>query len=77
MAFALVHFAILAFTDLDLCSQETVGNHRDNFEHWLTLYFGAKNELTLYAGFYFALILANELWQIVLDHIEVWNTDQA
>lgn len=78
VAYAMVHFALVAFTLLGFYLQETEA--ADDIRTWnqsppaLPL---PERELAVYVGPYFALLLPSELMQIVLDHTDAWKANQA
>jgi len=78
LAYALVHFALMACTLLGFYLQET-----DAAEQVQTLNRAPpdlpfpERELAVYAGDYFALLLPSELLGIILTHIEAWKANQA
>jgi hypothetical protein len=77
IAYAMVHFGLLAFTLLGFYLQEY--DLALNVETWNT---GPppiplpERELAVYAGPYFALLLPSELMEIVLSHIDVWQANR-
>jgi hypothetical protein len=70
VAYALIHFALLAYTLLGFHLQET-----DADEDALTWNLALppipipERELAVYAGFHLALLLPSELWEIILSLI--------
>lgn len=78
VAYAMVHFALVAFTLLGFYLQETEA--AEDIRTWnqsppaLPL---PERELAVYVGPYFALLLPSELMQIVLNHIDAWKANQA
>jgi hypothetical protein len=78
VAYALVHFALLAYTLLGFYLQET--EEAQDIDRWnrapppLPL---PERELAVYAGPYFALLLPSELMEIVLTHMDAWQDNQA
>lgn len=77
VAYAMVHFALLAFTLLGLYLQET--DAADDIKTWnagpppLPL---PERELTIYVGPYFTLMLPSELIGIILSHVDAWKANQ-
>jgi hypothetical protein len=77
IAYAMVHFALLAFTLLGFYLQE-----RDTSLDYRTWNAGLppiplpERELAVYAGPYFALLLPSELVAIILSHIDAWQANQ-
>lgn len=77
VAYALVHFAMLAFTLLGFYFQEIDGEITSE-----SLLSGPppvpmpERELAVYAGDYFTLLLASELVQIILTHTDAWQANQ-
>jgi hypothetical protein len=78
VAYAQVHFALVAFTLLGFYLQET--EDIEDTETWnqgppaLPI---PERELAVYAGPYFALLRASELLEIILSHIEAWKANEA
>lgn len=78
VAYALVHFALLAYTLLGFYLQET--EDAADIDSWnrapppIPM---PERELAVYAGAYFALLLPSELMEIVLTHIDAWRDNQA
>jgi hypothetical protein len=74
VAYAMAHFALLAYTLLGFYLQET-----DAAADITTLNQGPpplpmpERELAVYAGPYFALLLPSELVTIILTHIDAWQ----
>jgi hypothetical protein len=77
VAYAMVHFALVAFTLLGFYLQET--DAVEDIRTWnqspppLPV---PERELAVYVGPYFALLLPSELMQIVLNHIDAWKANQ-
>jgi len=77
VAYAWVHFALLAFTLLGFYLQET--DAADQFETWnkapppIPL---PERELAVYAGPYFTLLLPSELVEIILTHVDAWQANR-
>jgi hypothetical protein len=77
IAYAMVHFALLAFTLLGFYQQET-----DAVSDTKTWNAGPppiplpESELAVYAGPYFALLQPSELIEIVLSHIDAWQANR-
>lgn len=76
VAFALVHFALLAFTLLGLYRQETEEEEPATRNVALPPLPLPERELAVYAGPYFTLLLPSELIEIVLGHTDAWKTNQ-
>jgi hypothetical protein len=78
VAYALVHFALNAFTWLGFYLQET--DAADDISTWnmappsLLL---PERELAVYAGHYFALLRPSELLEIILGHVDAWKANQS
>ena len=78
VAYALVHFTLLAYTLLGFYLQET--DEASDVRSWnqapppLPL---PERELAVYAGSHFALLLPSEFMEIVLTHIGAWQDNQA
>lgn len=78
VAYALVHFALNAFTLLGFHLQET--DAADDIATWnmapppLPL---PERELAVYAGPYFTLLRPSEFVEIILDHVDAWKANQA
>jgi hypothetical protein len=78
VAYAQVHFALVAFTLLGFYLQET--EEAENTDTWnqgppaIPI---PERELAVYAGPYFALLRASELLEIVLSHIDAWKANEA
>lgn len=77
VAYATVHFALVAYTLLGFYFQET-----GDAEDFATFNKGPfplplpERELAVYVGPYFALLLPSELFTIVLDHIDAWQANR-
>jgi hypothetical protein len=77
IAYAMIHFALLAFTLLGFYFQET-----DNASDIKTWNAGPppiplpERELAVYAGPYFALLLPSELVGIILSHVDAWQANR-
>ncbi|NIN67948.1 MAG: hypothetical protein GTO63_25230, partial [Anaerolineae bacterium] len=69
VAFALVHFALLAFSLLGLYRQERDEEEPATRNVALPPLPLPERELAVYAGPYFTLLLPSELIEIVLSHI--------
>lgn len=78
VAYALVHFALLAYTLLGFYLQETEA--ADDIRTWnmgpppLPL---PERELAVYSGPYFTLLLPSELLEIILSHIDAWQANSS
>jgi hypothetical protein len=78
VAYAQVHFALVAFTLLGFYLQET-----EEIEDVKTWNQGPpaipipERELAVYAGSSFALLRASELLQIILSHVDAWKANEA
>lgn len=78
VAYALVHFALLAYTLLGFYLQET--NAADDIS---TLNMAPpplplpERELAVYAGPYFTLLLPSELLEIILTHADAWQANRT
>jgi hypothetical protein len=79
LAYALVHFAFLAFTLLGFYLQETDASW--DLESWNRApppFPLPERELAIYAGSHFALLLPSELVTLILANVDAWqaNRDQ-
>jgi hypothetical protein len=78
VAYALVHFALLAYTLLGFYLQET-----DAADDISTLNLAPlplplpERELAVYAGSYFTLLLPSELLEIILPHLDAWQANRT
>ena len=78
VAYAQVHFALVAFTLLGFYLQETAD--LEDIETWnqgppaIPI---PERELAVYAGPYFALLRASELLEVILSHVEAWKANEA
>ena len=77
VAYALIHFALLAYTLLGFHLQET--DAAEDANTWnlapppIPL---PERELAVYAGLHFALLLHSELLEIILSHIDAWQANR-
>jgi hypothetical protein len=77
VAYALVHFALNAYTWLGFYLQET--ETVDEFSTWnlapppIPL---PERELAVYAGHSFALLRPSELMETILNHVDAWKANQ-
>lgn len=74
VAYALVHFAFVAFTLLGFFLQESETD--EPLERLLSgppPFPMPERELAVYAGEYFALLLPSELIDIILTHMDAWQ----
>jgi hypothetical protein len=77
VAYALVHFALLAYTLLGFFLQEMEAT--EDIHTWnmapppLPM---PERELAVYAGRHFALLLPSELLEIILSHMDVWQANR-
>jgi hypothetical protein len=74
VAYALVHFALVAFTLLGFYIQET--DAAETLDTWNIApppFPLPERELAVYAGAHFALLLPSELVSIILAHIDAWQ----
>lgn len=77
VAWALVHFALVAFTLLGFYLQES--DTLDTAQPLLTApppFPLPERELAVYAGPYFTLLLPSQLLQIILTHVDAWKAHQ-
>ena len=77
VAYAMLHFALVAFTLLGFYFQET--QTQTPLERLLTApppFPLPERELAVYAGGYFTLLRASELVQIILTHMDAWQANQ-
>lgn len=77
VAYAFVHFALIAFTLLGFYQQET--DDADQFETWNKApppFPMPERELAVYAGPFFTLLLPSELVHIILTHNAAWQTNR-
>ncbi len=78
VAYALVHFSLLAYTLLGFYLQET-----EAADELRTLNMAPpplalpERELAVYAGPYFTLLLPSELVEIILTHVDAWQANRA
>jgi hypothetical protein len=78
VAYALVHFALNAYTWLGFYLQET--DAADDISTWnrappsLPM---PERELAVYAEHYFALLRPSELLTIILEHVDAWKANQS
>jgi len=78
VAYAQVHFALVAFTLLGFYLQEA-----EDIEDITTWNQGPpaipipERELAVYAGPYFALLRASELLEVILSHVDAWKANEA
>jgi len=78
VAYAMTHFALLAYTLLGFYLQEL--DAAINPETWSTAPPAIplpERELAVYAGPYFALLLPSQLVAIILEHIDAWQANRA
>jgi hypothetical protein len=78
VAYALVHFALNAFTWLGFYLQET--DAADDITTWNTAppsLLLPERELAVYAGHHFALLRPSELLEIILENVDAWKANQA
>ena len=77
VAYAMFHFALVAFTLLGLYLQET---HTETpLERLLTApppFPLPEREIAVYAGAYFTLLRPSELVEIILTHMDAWQANQ-
>ena len=76
VAYALVHFALMAFTLLGFYLQETDRDTPATLVSGPSPQHMPERELAVYAGNYLALLLPSELLQIILDHTDAWQANQ-
>jgi hypothetical protein len=78
VAYAQVHFALVAFTLLGFYLQET--EDAESTETWnrgppaIPI---PERELAVYAGPHFALLRPSELLQVILAHIDAWKANET
>jgi hypothetical protein len=78
VAYALVHFALLAFTLLGFYLQETeAANELSTWNLAPPPMPFPERELAVYAGQYFTLLLPSELVAIILEHVDAWQANRA
>jgi hypothetical protein len=78
VAYALVHFALLAYTLLGFYLQETEAADDLSTLNMAPPPFPLpERELAVYAGPYFTLLLPSELLEIILTHIDAWQANCA
>jgi hypothetical protein len=77
VAYAMTHFALLAFTLMGFYLQETdalsAGKTWNKAPPPLPL---PERELAVYTGPYFALLLPSELITIILEHMDTWQANR-
>jgi hypothetical protein len=77
VAYALIHFALLAYTLLGFHLQET--DTAQDAQTWnlapppIPM---PERELAVYAGLHFALLLPSELLEIILSHMDAWHANR-
>jgi hypothetical protein len=77
VAYALIHFALIAFTLIGFYQQETdAANEFDTWSKAPPPIPMPERELAVYAGSFFTLLLPSELVQIILTHSEAWQANQ-
>jgi len=77
VAYAMVHFALLAFTLLGLYLQETdAAADSKTFNAGLPPLPLPERELAVYAGPYFTLLLPSELVNLILSHVDAWQANR-
>jgi len=77
VAYALVHFALVAFTLLGFYLQESAAPAA--LQALLTApppFPLPERELAVYAGPYFTLLMPSQLLQIILTHMDAWQANQ-
>jgi hypothetical protein len=77
VAYAMVHFALVAFTLLGFYFQET--DAAESFQTWNVApppFPLPERELAVYAGPHFALLLPSELVSIILSHMDAWQANR-
>ena len=78
VAYALIHFALLAFTLLGFYLQET--DSAAERPRWNTAPLPVpvpERELAVYVGPYFALLLPSQLLDIVSTHVDAWQANNT
>lgn len=77
VAYAMTHFALLAYTLLGFYLQETeAATDTQSWNQGPPPCLLPGRELAIYAGPHFALLQASELVSIILDHIEAWQANR-
>jgi hypothetical protein len=78
VAYALVHFALLAFTLLGFYLQETDAAPARSTGNLAPPPIPVpERELAVYVGPYFALLRPSELVAIILEHVDAWQANRA
>jgi hypothetical protein len=78
VAYAWVHFALVAFTLLGFYLQET--DTAQSLKSLLTApppFPVPERELAVYAGPYFALLRPSQLLEIILSHVDAWQANRS
>ncbi len=77
VAYALVHFTLIAFTLLGFYQQERdVADEFETWNHAPPPFPLPERELAVYAGSFFTLLLPSELVEIILTHITAWQANR-
>jgi hypothetical protein len=74
VAYALVHFALVAFTLLGFYLQETTEAPLRSLMMGPPPFPMPERELAIYAGTYFTLLKPSELLEIILTHMDAWQS---
>ena len=76
VAYALVHFALVAFTLLGFYLQETTEVPLKSLMMGPPPFPMPERELAIYAGPYFTLLKPSELLEIILTHMDAWQSNR-
>ncbi len=76
VAYAMTHFALLAYTLLGFYLQETEAAADITTWNMVPLPLPVpERELAVYTGPYFTLLLPSELVALILEHIDAWQAN--
>jgi len=77
VAYAMTHFALLAYTLLGFYLQETeTATDVKSWNQGPPFGLLPERELAIYAGPHFALLLGSELVTLILEHIDAWQANR-
>jgi len=77
VAYALVHFTLLAYTLLAFYLQDSEADPQTSVPPALPPLPLPERELAVYAGPHFALLLPSQLIAIILEHSDAWQANRA
>ena len=78
VGYAMVHFALVAFTLLGFYLQEVeTGTPLESLLTAPPSLLLPERELAVYAGAYFTLLRPSELFEIILPHLDAWQANQS